>query len=51
MPKITPKEALNNLYNATRLAKLTAEEHAFLVECAKVLDTIINPKPAEEKSA
>jgi hypothetical protein len=32
-----PETALQNIYNATRLANLTAEQHEFLVQCAKVI--------------
>jgi hypothetical protein len=37
------------LYNATRLAPLKADEHQLLLESAKVLDEVINPKKKEEK--
>jgi len=45
---MTPQQALINLYNASRLAPLTAEQHEAMKECAKIIDGIINPKPAEE---
>ena len=48
MKNITPQQALNNLYNASRLAPLTAEKHEVMKECAKIIDAIISPKPAEE---
>ena len=51
MPKLTPQQALNNLYNASRLSRLTAEEHEALVASAKILDEIINPKPVAKKEA
>jgi hypothetical protein len=41
---ITPQQALQNLYQASTLARLTAEEHRVLTESAKILDEIINPK-------
>jgi hypothetical protein len=44
---ITPEQALANLYNATRLAPLKADDHQVLAECAKVLQEAISPK--EEK--
>jgi hypothetical protein len=44
MEKITPEQALNNLYQASTLAKLSAQEHQVLLESAKVLQEIIKPK-------
>lgn len=41
---MTPQIALQNLYQASMLAKLTAEEHKILAECVVILDNIINPK-------
>ena len=40
-----PEQALDNLYNASRLAKLTADDHALLVECARIIKKIIKPEP------
>ena len=48
MKNITPSQALQNLYQASRLATLTAEQHEAMAQSAKVLNDIINPKPAEE---
>jgi hypothetical protein len=42
---MTPEQALNNLYQASALAKLTSEEHRILAESAKLLHEIITPKP------
>ena len=45
MNKLTPEQALGNLYQAARLARLTAEEHQVLAESAQVLRAAITPKP------
>jgi hypothetical protein len=45
--KLTPQQALANLYQASRLAPLTAEQHQALAESAKLIDSIINPAPKE----
>lgn len=45
---ITPQQALANLYQGTRQAPLTADQHQILAESAKVLDQFINP-PTEVK--
>lgn len=45
MEKITPTQALANLYNASKLASLTADQHALLSECAKIINEAITPKP------
>ena len=52
MNKLTPEIALNNLYQAARLAKLTADEHAMIIESVKVLQALL-PKvePKEDKPA
>jgi len=44
------QQALTNLYQAARMAKLTADEHAIIVESVKVLNDFINPKKPETKS-
>ncbi len=44
MNKITPTQALANLYQAARLAKLSADEHALVNESAKVIQDILAPK-------
>jgi hypothetical protein len=46
---MAPETALQNLYNATRLAKLTAEEHEFLVKCAQAIADALKPKPETEE--
>lgn len=48
MNQITPEQALANLYNAARLARLTADEHAIIAQSAQVLSNIIKP-PKEDK--
>jgi hypothetical protein len=40
--------ALNNLYNASRLAPLPADHHEQLRKCAELLQSKILPPPAEE---
>lgn len=47
--EITTNQALMALYTASQKALLTRSEHDFLLECAKVLETFITPKPVEEK--
>jgi len=49
MPQITPTQALENLYTASRLAPLTAKEHDLCKESAKILSEIINPKVQPEE--
>jgi hypothetical protein len=44
---MTPQNALQNLFNASRLAPLTAEQHEVLIKSAQLLEEIINPKPEE----
>ena len=41
--------ALQNLYNATRLAPLTAEQHEFLAECAKFIAETLKKVPVQEE--
>ena len=48
---MTPKQALNNLYLASRLAPLPAEQHEILIQSIKVLDAIINPPAKVETPA
>jgi hypothetical protein len=43
------EQALNNLYNAARLAPLSAEQHEILRKSAEVLVEALKPK--EEKKA
>ncbi len=41
MNNITPIQALQNLYIASRKATLSADEHSICAESAKVLETLI----------
>lgn len=41
---MTPEQALQNLYNASRLAKLTAEEHELLRLSAQDIKEVLEPK-------
>jgi hypothetical protein len=41
--QITPQQALNNLYQASRKAPLTADEHNLILECAKIIEKITSP--------
>jgi hypothetical protein len=45
---MTPQQALANLYTASRLLSLSAEQHEILSESHKVLESIISP-PEEVK--
>ena len=49
--KITPPQALANLYQAARLASLTAEQHEMIVESAKTLQAAITPKEESKPGA
>lgn len=46
---LSPQQALQNLYQASRLSPLTAEQHEIIVKSVQLLDSIINPKPEEKK--
>jgi hypothetical protein len=46
---MNPETALQNLYNATRLASLTAEQHEFLMNCAKVVAEALKPKNTDNE--
>ena len=46
---MTTETALNNIYNAARLAPLTAEQHDIIRKSAEVLVEALKPK--EEKKA
>lgn len=48
---MTPEAALQNLYNASRLAPLTAEQHEFLLKCAKAVAEALEPKDTENEHA
>lgn len=41
-------QALNNLYNASRRAGLTADEHDLLKKCAEQILAEIQPKEAKD---
>ena len=42
---MTTEQALSNLYNAARLAQLTAEQHELIRKCAEQLAEALKPKP------
>ena len=42
---MTTEQALNNLYNAARLAPLNAEQHELIRKCAEQLIEALKPKP------
>ena len=42
---MTTEQALNNLYNAARLAPLNAEQHELIRKCAEQLAEALKPKP------
>lgn len=42
-----PKQALQNLYQAARLSRLTADEHEAIAESAKVLSKLVEPDVSE----
>jgi len=48
MNDITPSQALANLFQASRLAALPADQHQVLQKSAQVLDALVNP-PTEVK--
>ena len=41
---MTLDQALNNLYNAARMAGLTAQQHELIKQCAEQLAEAIKPK-------
>jgi hypothetical protein len=45
-----PEIALQNLYNATRLAPLTAEQHEFLLKCAQSVAEALNTQPKDTEN-
>lgn len=47
--EITNQQALVALYTASQKAPLTKQEHDFLLECAKTLETFITPKEEKKK--
>jgi hypothetical protein len=46
---MTPEQALQNLYTATRIAPLTAEQHDILRQSAQVLQKFIEEKKQKEE--
>jgi hypothetical protein len=50
MEKITPQQALQNLYSATRVAPLTADQHELMRQSAVVLQELLTPKKENEKT-
>lgn len=48
MDKITPEQALANLYNATRVAPLTADQHDLMKQSATRLLEALKPKEDKE---
>ncbi len=46
---MTPEQALNNLYQAARLAPLNAEQHDVVLKSAQALSEIIKPKETPKK--
>jgi len=48
MNDITPQQALANLFQASRLAPLPADQHQVLQKSAQILDQLVNP-PSEVK--
>jgi hypothetical protein len=46
---ITPEQALNNLYAASRLAPLPADQHEIIRKSAEVLAELIKPKEEDKK--
>jgi hypothetical protein len=46
---ITPEQALNNLYAATRMAPLPADQHELLRKSAETLADLIKPKEEDKK--
>lgn len=45
---MTSDQALNNIYNAARLAPLNAEQHDLIRKCAEQLAEAIKPKEEPE---
>lgn len=48
MENLTPLQALQNLYQASRLAPLSAPQHEIVAQSAKLLQDIITPEKEEE---
>lgn len=48
---MNPQQALATLYQAARLARLTADEHAILQQSQEVLRKAITPKEEPKKDA
>lgn len=47
--KITPQQALQNIYVASRKAPLTADEHELIKQCAVILQDALSPKEEPKK--
>jgi len=47
METLSPIQALQNLYQASRLAPLTAEQHEIMSKSAGILQAAITPKKEE----
>lgn len=48
--ELTPKIALETLFDASRIAKMTAQEHFLAQQCKKVLEDLILSLEQTEKS-
>jgi hypothetical protein len=48
-PEILPKQALEDLFNASRLANLPASHHEHLRKCAQILFTKLAQKDQEKE--
>lgn len=46
---MNPEQALNNLYNAARLAPLPAEQHELIRKCAEMVAEALKPKEAKKE--
>lgn len=49
--ELTPKMALEHLFEASRLAKMTAQEHFLAQQCKKVLEELILSVEEDYKQA
>lgn len=48
---MSPEKALQNLYQAARMAPMPAEQHELVLQSAQVLQKAITPKLKEEEVA
>ena len=46
---MTSEQALNNLYNAARMAPLNAEQHDLIRKCAEQIAEALKPKDEPKK--